>query len=251
MGVETWFSKNGQTVLTVIGIGCSIAATVLSVRAGSKIEKELDETKPTETKDKAKVYVKHLWLPAALEAGGVIATLGSNHIRNQQLATALLTASTATTALSETNKKVREKFGNKESENIKKEVSTEKVRKDLSQQAPDGLAQNAKKPGDILCYESITGQYFWSNATKIKEAEVSCLYEMMDGSELSVTDWLAELGLDKFMPGSLLEHMYWDQNDHQFAVIIGTCIGPDEQTPCLLVQYRRDPRIEPDTVWQR
>lgn len=249
MGVETWFSKNGQTVLTVIGIGCSIAATVLSVRAGSKIEKELDETKPTETKDKAKVYVKHLWLPAALEAGGVIATLGSNHIRNQQLATALLTASTATTALSETNKKVREKFGNKESENIKKEVSAEKVRKDLSQQAPDGLAQNAKRPGDVLCYESITGQYFWSNATKIKEAEVSCLNEMMDGSELSVTDWLAELGLDKFMPGSLLEHMHWDQDNHQFAVSIDACIGPDEQTPCLMVDYLREPTMAERSIW--
>ena len=26
MGVETWFSKNGQTVLTVIGIGAGAAA---------------------------------------------------------------------------------------------------------------------------------------------------------------------------------------------------------------------------------
>lgn len=249
MGVETWFSKNGQTVLTVIGIGCSIAATVLSVRAGSKIEKELDETKPTETKDKAKVYVKHLWLPAALEAGGVIATLGSNHIRNQQLATALLTASTATTALSETNKKVREKFGNKESENIKKEVSAEKVRKDLSQQAPDGLAQNAKKPGDILCYETITGQYFWSNATKIKEAEVSCLNEMLFGESLTVASWLEELGLNVVMLNGILDKLHWDQDDHQFTVSIGACIGPDEQTPCLMVDYLREPTMAERSIW--
>lgn len=249
MGVETWFSKNGQTVLTVIGIGCSIAATVLSVRAGSKIEKELDETKPTETKDKAKVYVKHLWLPAALEAGGVIATLGSNHIRNQQLATALLTASTATTALSETNKKVREKFGNKESENIKKEVSAEKVRKDLSQQAPDGLAQNAKRPGDVLCYESITGQYFWSNATKIKEAEVSCLNEMLSGESLTVASWLEELGLNVVMLNGILDKLHWDRDDHQFTVSINACIGPDEQTPCLMVDYLREPTMAERSIW--
>lgn len=75
--------------------------------------------------------------------------------------------------------------------------------------------------------------------------------EMLSGESLTVASWLKELGLNVVMLNDILDKLHWDQDDHEFAVSIGACIGPDEQTPCLLVQYRRDPRIEPDTVWQR
>lgn len=253
MGNGDWFDDHNQTIFTVIGIVSGVVAMVLSVKAGSDIRKELEENEPTETKEKVKVYVKHLWLPVTLETASIVCTGVSNHIRNVKLATAVTTAATATAALNETNKKVEEKFGAEEAQKIRKEVNQKVSKQDMSRETPENLAQNGRYPGDVLVFESLTQRYFWSTAGKIHQAEASMLRDYPDG-KIPVDDWLDALGFDYYDRGggpmSLASTMGWDPEcSAEFRPQVEGTTTPQE-APCLIINYDNMPvQNKIDTRW--
>lgn len=248
MRIGNWLGNHSTTILTVTGIGTGILAGILFANAGAKVaheieverESRIDESKDLEPKEKAMIFVKHMWLPCAVEGLSIVAILGSNRIHNIRTAAALTSANLATQALTDYRSEVKKQLGENTDRKVRDGVAQNKVNEDFSSSNEEKITPiNAKQVGDVLCKDSITGRYFWSTPEKLHRAENWIVSEINEDFSADLNDWYGAIAIEPICSG-IGEYLEWTPDDH-FSIYLSTAKTPDER-PCIYVEYNPYPK---------
>lgn len=271
-------TKNASTILTVVGMvsmgGAAVLSAMATPKALLKIEKlkeevesyektvEYDEEgnlieKEAEPKLKPLDYVKVTWMDylpaAACVAGGVACIIIAKRIDAAKIA-----ALTSTAMLLDEKLQLRDKAMKALPEDVKQKVDEvirqEDVKEsgtppwDEDEEAELAVANSGERM--MLCLESVTGQYFWSNPDLIRRAENEFNHYLasngvaaFNDSCASLNDWLGFLN-DNLNQCNIGYGVGWSIQ-HQLEVKLDTTLTENER-PVLVVEYYRQPKLMDD-----
>jgi hypothetical protein len=250
-------NDNSTTLLSVAGVGGSIATALLTGRATFKAARLIDETedlrtehrtehgpedenKPMSKTEKTKL-VWHLYLPPV--ASGVLTVtciIVAHRISSKQIVALTAAAGISERALNEYKEKVLEKFGAKEDTKIQDDIAQDRVNK-----FPPSSQIMITGSGDVLCYDMLTGRYFQSTMEELKRAENKVNYELIHYMSCSLTHFYDEIGLP---PTSYSDTHGWNM-DHHMELKFSTVLSEDNR-PCIAIDFNRQPIADYDTNWR-
>lgn len=237
---KTAVSKHSPEILTGIGIAGMITTTVLAVKATPKALKLIDECKKEEKVDKLSAVetVKVAWkcyIPAAVTGTASIACLiGASSVhakRNAVLATAYKLSETA---LTEYKEKVVETIGEKKEKTIREAIDEDHI-------AKNPVSKNdviVTDRGSTLCYDHLSGRYFYSDIELIKRAVNEINRTMLTQMYVSLNDFYDELGLKHTRLG---DELGWSIDSKLVDIEFSSHIS-DDGRPCLVIDYTVAPK---------
>lgn len=150
------------------------------------------------TKEKIPVIAKTYWKTAVfagLSAGLLIASV---RLGRHQLKAAVLMASVAQNALDEHEKATEQVVGEKKAAEIKGKAAQNAVAKNPPKL--DGIIDTGS--GTTLCYDRLSGRYFWSDIEVIRRAVNNLNADLLDMGFVSLNDYYDALELPNVKYGS-------------------------------------------------
>lgn len=216
-----YLSKNSPTILTGCAVAGAVAAVGFAIKATKpalehireeKIDhrdriiiKNGDEREDVELTDeeidaiplKPTEVVKAVWkdyIPTAIALTGTTACIiGAHSISAKRTAAMAALYTMSETALKDYKEKTAELMGKGKAQKIHDEVMADKIAKNPPQEG--SIIKTGK--GTSLCYEPISGRYFYSDAQTIRTA-INDLNSRMIGGDyrISLNEYFYELGLD-------------------------------------------------------
>lgn len=236
--------KHSPTILTIIGTGMMGGAIVHGIIEAPKAKDELDDLEndgelshKEYLQKKIHILFYHYWMTTALGLGGAALIFWSHHVTLGQTATAIAAYNMKADQLEKLEKKIVDTDGEKHLNKIKDEI------------VKDAVSDGPKSEKDIfdtgkgktLCYEVISGRYFYSDIEKIRKAMndintwINDTRRYDEETDVSLNEWFEYLGLERTKVGNKLG---W----HDRLVELNfTSVLTNEGEPCLCVGYKNPP----------
>lgn len=167
-----WLIKAAPTLGVIVGTGLMAGATVKTGIETPKMKEKLDELKEDESlshgdyfKKKTMILAYHLGWPAVMMLLGMLMIFGGYKIKYTQAAIATAALASKTEEAEKLEKKIIEKYGDKEYEKMKDEMAQDEVKAhpvDYSTVINTGH-------GNTLCFDPIIHDYYWSDLDYIRK----------------------------------------------------------------------------------
>lgn len=246
--------KNAPSILTGMCVGSIGASVFLTAKGTIQATKILEAERervfehesdlPTvndiniDTLDKIKLCWK-CYVPAALATGSAIAcAIGSNTInvrRNAALASAYALASESLKTYKEQTQKL---IGENKMKAIHEGVSHDAVMK----KAPDGSSIIVTGKGDLLCFDSWSGQYFYSSVDAINAAVNQANEELLSTGRISYNDYCYYLGIKSSQMGTTVG---WKIENGLINISFDSDLS-EKNEPILVIRHNNEPQYRFD-----
>ena len=242
-----FLGKHSPEILTGIGITGMITSTVLAVKATPKAlilieEKREAEGMAYDEKLPVLEIVKTAWKPyipaTALSMVSISCLVGAstvNYKRNAALATAY-TISERT--LLRYRDKVIDTIGAKKEKDIREKISQDEVNE---KPVPNTQVIVTSK-GNVLCMDSLSGQYFRSDIDNIKKVVNELNRQITCRDYISLNEFYYELGLEPIKNGS---YMGWNVYTGLIDISYDACIAKNDE-PCIVINHMVAPKYDFD-----
>ena len=240
--IRSGLAKHSPAILTALGITGMIGTTVLAVKATPKALDLIENKKEELDKDKLTVVetVKATWkcyAPAAVtcvtSAACLIGASSVHTKRNAALATAYKLSESA---LIEYRDKVVETIGEKKEQSVRDAIAKDHVEKNPVTNNEVIITDR----GYTLCYDELSGRYFYSDIEKIKKAANELNRQMLNDMYVSLNELYYELGLDGTKLG---EQMGWNIDRGLIDLKFSATVSADDR-PCIVLDYRIPPMYD-------
>ena len=240
--IRSGLAKHSPAILTAFGITGMIGTTVLAVKATPKALDLIENKKEELDKDGLTVVetVKATWkcyVPAAITCATSAACLiGASSVhtkRNAALATAYKLSESA---LIEYRDKVVETIGEKKEQSVRDAIAKDHVEKNPVTNNEVIITDR----GYTLCYDELSGRYFYSDIEKIKKAANELNRQMLNDMYVSLNELYYELGLDGTKLG---EQMGWNIDRGLIDLKFSATVSADDR-PCIVLDYRVPPMYD-------
>ncbi len=244
--------KHIPTILTGVGTLGVGAAMFFMAKKAPEAKKALDEVREewnnVEDKEKRvkadyyfkliRVGAKYYWVAISIATGAIICFWCANHVNLKRLTSALTAAGLSAKAKEELEQKIKELDGDKKLQKIRDEIDADRVKENPP--VEDEIIQTGF--GNHMCYEPITGRYFYSNIEKIKRAVIFARDQLQKDGYLSLNDWFNLLGLD-----STDIQLCWTANAvgevNEFDISTSSQLTSCD-IPVLVIRYDVNPTME-------
>lgn len=241
--VQSFTTQHSPEILMGIGIAGMVSTTILAVKSTPKAIKLIEEKKEEKQVEKLTPVdtIKACWkcyIPATLTLVPSMACLiGSTSVSVRRHAALATAYSLSETALSEYRDKVVETIGEKKEQAIKEKISEDRIQKNPVSKS-EVIITNS---GNTLCYEYLSGRYFYSDIDKIKKAINELNAKMITDMYISLNELYDELGLD---PTGLGDDLGWnlDMCGKDLIQLNFSSHLADDGRPCLVVDYTNPPK---------
>ena len=237
-------TKNSPGILTGLGVAGVVTTAVMAARVTPQALIKLNDLDcQYRTSPELDGYptiaekVKSVW-PLYLPAAGVgtltiTCILLANRIQANRLAVALGAYSIAETALQEYQEAVLSETGNKTFEAVKDQVAQQRIEKNpLTEPAA------TYRGGETLCYEPISGRYFYSDIEHLRKSQNTLNHRLINDVWIDLNELYSEIGLEQTKMGDKLG---WTP-DHLIEFNFRTMLANDS-TPCLVLDFAQDPTL--------
>ena len=240
--IRSGLAKHSPAILTALGITGMIGTTVLAVKATPKALDLIENKKEELDKDKLTVVetVKATWkcyVPAAITcATSASCLIGASSVhtkRNAALATAYKLSESA---LIEYRDKVVETIGEKKEQSVRDAIAKDHVEKNPVTNNEVIITDR----GYTLCYDELSGRYFYSDIEKIKKAANELNRQMLNDMYVSLNELYYELGLEGTKLG---EQMGWNVDRGLIDLKFSATVSADDR-PCIVLDYRVPPMYD-------
>ena len=240
--IRSGLAKHSPAILTALGITGMIGTTVLAVKATPKALDLIENKKEELDKDGLTVAetVKATWkcyVPAAITCATSAACLiGASSVhtkRNAALATAYKLSESA---FIEYRDKVVETIGEKKEQSVRDAIAKDHVEKNPVTNNEVIITDR----GYTLCYDELSGRYFYSDIEKIKKAANELNRQMLNDMYVSVNELYYELGLEGTKLG---EQMGWNVDRGLIDLKFSATVSADDR-PCIVLDYRVPPMYD-------
>ena len=239
--VKRTLIKRSPEILIGLGITGMISTTVMAVKVTPKAlqiieDRESSEVRELSKKEKLQTVWK-CYIPAAVT--GVISVsciVGASRVnakRNAALATAYTLSETA---FSDYKEQVIETIGEKKESEVMDKVAKKKIEDDPITNREVFVTDK----GNCLCYDSISGRYFYSDIDTIKKVENELNKRMMTEMYLSLNEFYYAIGL---RPTSIGNELGWNISDGLLDIHYSSQLA-DDGRPCLILDYHIGPRYD-------
>lgn len=238
--IASFTDRNSPVLLTVAGTVGIFATAILTgkatLEAADKVRRlETNIDRPLTKVEILEVSWRYFIPPAMVALGTTAAVIGMHNIHTKR-ATALLSAYTITdTALREYQSKVVNVLGEKKERALREEIAAEKIREN----PPVNRETVIIGRGDVLCVETTTMRYFWSDMEKIRQAQNTINARIIHDMYASQNDFYNLIGIPTTTLG---DQLGWNV-DSMMEVVFGSELDP-EGKPCLAIDYRVSPRSD-------
>lgn len=237
--ISTFTNKNSPTLLTIAGTIGVFATAVLTGKATLEAADKVRKLEKTIDRPLTKVEVIEVswryFIPPAIVAFGTTASIIGMHNIHTKRAAALLSAYTITdTALREYQSKVTNILGEKKERALREEIAAEKIRDN-----PVNRETVVIGKGEVLCVETTTMRYFWSDMERIRQAQNTINARIIHDMYASQNDFYNLIGIPTTTLG---DQLGWNI-DCLMEVVFGSELDPDGK-PCLAIDYRIAPRSD-------
>lgn len=234
--------KHSSDILQGIGIAGMVTTVIFAVHTTPKalelIHKDSEENHDGDPNAYTKTEaVKSAWkcyIPAAsMGIVSIMCLIGAssvNHKRNAALGAAYTLSETAF-------KEYRNKMINTIGEKKEKAVR-DAIDKDHIQNNPvktNEIIVTGK--GQTLCFDVLSGRYFYSDIDKLRKAENELNRRMRDDMYITVNEFYSEIGLSDISIGN---DIGWEINRGYINLSFSSQLTEDE-TPCLVVGHSLPP----------
>ena len=244
--------NHSTTILTGVGVGGTVATSILTGRASFKAARLIDGEKdvrligwqegehdepPIEmTKPQMVKLVWMLYLPpVAAGVTTITAIIVANRISSTKIAALAVAGGISERALQEYKDKVVEKLGDRQNQKIRDEVAQDRINNHPLGSQEVILAGT----GEVLCYDMLTGRYFQSTVEEIKSAENEINHEMLNSMGVSLAEFHDKIGL----PSTPYTDSVGWQGPDLIHVSFSTVMSEDKR-PCIAVDFDRPPKLE-------
>lgn len=236
---------NSPAILTATGIVGATVAIIFVAKEAPKAKEELDSYDWEEPEDaqefaeqtfeKARIIFPYYWKSVLLFSASMGCIIFAQRAQAGRTAALASAYSLLKTTTDEYKDKVIEIVGEKKADEIETEIARDHV---ISNPPMTGNIIETGN-GKVLCMESLTGQYFFSDADHIKRMENMFNQHLNRDTFGSVNDWLDMLGIRTVGLG---EDKGWNIN-RDLLVVKFRSILTDTDVPVLVVDYAYDPMV--------
>jgi len=241
------FSRNSPTILTALGVAGLLGTVILAVKATPKalaiLESE-EKFRITEYQDpdynlpiSPKDVIRLTWqeyIPSAIMGVVTIGCMiGANSIHLRRNAALASLYSLAETTLREYQEKVVEKIGDKKEEKIRGEIAQDKI----NSNPVDKNTVIMTNRGSMLCYDSLSGRYFYSDIETIRKAENDFNKRLMNEMVIPLNEFYDDLGLEPIDIGG---QTGWKIEKGMVVLHFAAKLTADGQ-PCIVLEHRNLP----------
>lgn len=231
--IRKFVGNNSPAILSYLGITGVVATSILSVRAGMKVQRTMDDWIVNEEETKVEKYkrlAKATWKVYIPPVTMATATIACIFLANKESQKRYLALSAAYLLSDESFRSYREKVKDvvgidKEEEVHEKVVKEQMEKSDTSQVIITGK-------GDHLCYDTLTGRYFKSNIEDVRKAVNEINANVINNVYASQNDFYSLIGLP---PTGYGEEVGW-RTDNLMDVQFTSHLSEDGQ-PCLALNY--------------
>lgn len=234
-------SRNAPTILTVAGSIGVFATAILTGKATLEAAdrvRHLEKTveRPLTKKEIVEVSWRYFIPPAMLAVGTTAAIVGMHSIHTKRAAALLSAYSLTDTAFREYQAKVADVLGERKERAVREQVAADKI---TNNPPPDNREAVLLGNGTVLCYESTTGRYFWSDKETIRRAENDINARIIHDMYVSQNEFYSLIGLPATESGDLLG---WNI-DSMLEIVYGSALD-QKGVPCMSIDYRIAPRSD-------
>jgi hypothetical protein len=171
------------------------------------------------------------YMPTVLAASATIICIGAMTRLSERRISALAAAYTITDrAFTQYREQTVEAVGARRELGIREDIAQRNVTN------KDDRSVVLMGNGDVLCYESFSGRYFWSNMDNIRRAQNEINFELIHNSYASLSDFYDKL---KIPHTSFSDDVGWT-TDSRFELDVHATIAEDSR-PCLALSYQANP----------
>lgn len=231
---------NSQTILAGAGVVGTVTTGIFSFRAGRRVQilveeenykRELMAEEPATPHEEFKLFWRELVPSTAIAAGTVAMIISSVSIGNKRNAAIAAAYALSDKAHAEYKQKVVEHIGKNEERKVREAVDQERVLKN-----PPGNQAIIQGVGTVLCYDSYSGRYFYSDMESIRQAVNRVNSNVLNNYYASLTELYDQLGLDRT---SFSDEVGWNC-DSLLDVAYSTQLS-DDNRPCIVMTFKVDP----------
>lgn len=204
------------------------------------VDKREDMVELTAT-EKAVVFARAYWPAAALFILATTCIVGSVCLANQQIKALALMATTAESALDKYEEAAKEVVGEKKAGDIRDRLNQNRV----TQNPPpsDDLIVDTQR-GRTLCYDPLSGRYFYSDIDFIRQQINKLNEELLDQNFVSLNDYYEAIGLDPVRYGS--DHGWHYSSNGAYGAQIrvkytSAVVTPDGRRTAFVVDVQTEP----------
>lgn len=231
--------KKSPEILLGLGISGFIASIIFAAVDTPKAMKRIGRVKRQNggectVKEKVKAaapcYVRTV-VTAGLSTAALICSERINHKRNVALASAYAISELA---LKDYQNKLLETAGEKGVQKVIDGVADDK----LKQNPIENNEAIITGRGDTLCYDSISGRYFYSDIELIRQTVNNLNKQLIEEQFISQNELFYELGMEPTGSGYELG---WSYSQGLIEIMFSSKLATNGK-PCLVLQYRVQPK---------
>lgn len=240
-----WGKRNAPTIFTALGIAGMGVAVYTVHKTSPKVHQLLEEKKEESRWEKAKTVASVYWPSALIFASSAGLIAWSNKISNRRNVMLATSAAFAQKELLNFQEAAVEKLGTETVKELKDRVAEKKA-----EETPFPPKQEIVMMGNDNLYlyvEELTGRKFYTNPSKLKEAEnrLNAMLFQEGWDYISLNTVWNEIGLSSTTLGDALG--FSSEKGRQGMIKFDTtCTGKDSQTgaPYILLTYENAPTGE-------
>jgi predicted transcriptional regulator len=244
-----------NAILTGVGVAGTISTAVLSGRASFKaartiinaetdyhihLEKNGLSRSGIDRREKVAMVWKYYIPPVGVGVITVSAIVLANRIAGKEAAALAAAYTVSEKALTDYREQVIKKLGEKKDEEIRDLVAEARMSKNPINSREIILAGT----DEVLCFDILSGRYFQSSKERIKAAENSVNFNIVNYMHASLSEFYDEIGL----PATGFSDTMGFNANRRCAVRFSTQMSNDGR-PCLAIDFIEDPVLGYHKLW--
>jgi hypothetical protein len=241
-------SQNSTVLLTGVGVVGTVSTAVLTGRASFKAAEVilLEEEKFSEPDDRlsfrerADLVWPQFIPPIGVGVATIAAIVFANRLSAKEAAALATAYGISEKALQEYKQKVIEKVGETKEQKFRDEIAQDKVREIPPTSSQIVIAGNT----NTMCFDLLTGRYFESNMEKLKRAENTINFQILNHMYASLSSFYDEIGLPAT---EFSDTVGWNSNN-PLEVSYSSVLSTDDR-PCIAISFANAPTLGYDRLY--
>lgn len=227
--------KNAPIILTVSGVAGSVTALGMGITATPKAVKALEKAKSEKKEelkiiDKVKILGPLYWPCATAEVMAIACIIASHKVDARRQAALLAAYQLSENKLKDYQDKVIKTFGESKNVEVKDRIAGEQIK--ANPPADDRIIFTGN--GNSLCYDAVSGRYFYNNIETVKQAMNQINRRMLSEESIQLNDFYEEIGMPSIEIGDVMGWLGFGNSE--FDIHFSSQLTQDGK-PCLVMNY--------------
>ena len=242
-------AKNSPHIFTGLAVAGVVGTIALVIRAQFKadiiveeeennrinsVEEEDQEYKPVTFKERVKLTWKE-YVPSAVSGATTIGfMIAADRVQSKRLAAISALYAASQEAYKEFRNNTEKFIGSKEF----KKLGEKSIEEKMAKNPVDRTIPTRTGNGDTLCFDVLSGRYFYSSINYIESAVNDFNQRLLVDNQLSLNEWYDYLGLDNIRLGDEVGF-----NNMELLKINRLSKLASDGTPCFVLDYYTEPKV--------